>query len=78
MKINLDDPQLTAYALDELSGAERERMKTAVASSPEAQEFVRMKLALKYPQCLGLSVITRIMAHYACTIYHLDSRSNLK
>jgi Ca-activated chloride channel family protein len=41
MNINLDDPKLTAYALDELSGAEKAEMKTAVAASPEAQEFVR-------------------------------------
>ena len=41
MNMNLDDPKLTAYALDELSGAEKEQMETAVASSSEAQEFVR-------------------------------------
>ncbi len=41
MKMNLDDPKLTAYALDELSGAEEKEMQTAVAASPEAQEFVR-------------------------------------
>jgi len=40
MKINLDDPNLTAFALDELSGAERNAMAQAVASSPEAQAFV--------------------------------------
>lgn len=40
MKINLDDPNLTAFALGELSGAEREAMEQAVASSAEAQEFV--------------------------------------
>jgi Ca-activated chloride channel family protein len=40
MKINLDDPNLTAFALGELSGAEYAAMEQAVASSPEAQEFV--------------------------------------
>ena len=40
MKINLDDPNLTAFALGELSGAEREAMEEVVASSAEAQEFV--------------------------------------
>jgi Ca-activated chloride channel family protein len=40
MKINLDDPNLTAFALGELSGPERAAMEEAVASSPEAQEFV--------------------------------------
>ena len=39
MNINLDDPRLTAYALDELSGAEKAAMETAVATSPAAQEF---------------------------------------
>ncbi|HEX4667403.1 MAG TPA: von Willebrand factor type A domain-containing protein [Chthoniobacterales bacterium] len=41
MNMNLDDPKLTAYALDELSGAEKAEMESAVATSPEAQEFVR-------------------------------------
>jgi uncharacterized protein DUF3520/protein with von Willebrand factor-like domain len=40
MKINLDDPKLTAYALDELSGAEKSEMEKAVAESPEAQAYV--------------------------------------
>jgi Ca-activated chloride channel family protein len=40
MKINLDDPNLTAFALGELSGAERDAMERAVASSAEAREFV--------------------------------------
>ncbi len=40
MKINLDDPNLTAFALGELTGAERTAMEQTVASSPEAQEFV--------------------------------------
>jgi anti-sigma factor ChrR (cupin superfamily) len=41
MNINLDDPKLTAYALDELASPEKEQVETAVASSPTAQEFVR-------------------------------------
>jgi len=40
MKINLDDPNLTAFALGELSGPERTAMEQAIASSPEAQQFV--------------------------------------
>jgi hypothetical protein len=40
MKINLDDPNLTAFALGELSGAEQAAMEEAVASSAEAQAFV--------------------------------------
>ncbi|MEO5719135.1 MAG: von Willebrand factor type A domain-containing protein [Chthoniobacterales bacterium] len=41
MNINLDDPKLTAYALDQLFGAEKEEMESAVAASPAAQEIVR-------------------------------------
>ncbi len=40
MNIHLDDPKLTAYALDELSGAEKMEMATAVAASPAAQQYV--------------------------------------
>ena len=39
--MNLDDPKLTAYALGELSEAEKARMEKSVADSPEAQQFVR-------------------------------------
>lgn len=40
MKINLDDPNLTAFALGELPPTEHVKMAGAVASSPEAQRFV--------------------------------------
>ena len=40
MKINLDDPNLTAFALGELSGAEQTAMEQAVSSSAEARNFV--------------------------------------
>jgi Ca-activated chloride channel family protein len=40
MKMNIDDPKLTAYALDELDEPEKSTMARAVANSPEAQEFV--------------------------------------
>jgi Ca-activated chloride channel family protein len=40
MKINLDDPNLTAFALGELSANEHAAMAQAVASSPEAQTYV--------------------------------------
>jgi Ca-activated chloride channel family protein len=40
MKINLDDPNLTAFALGELPPTEHAKMAEAVASSPEAQTFV--------------------------------------
>ena len=40
MNMNLDDPKLTAYALDELDEPERSTIARAVAESPEAQQFV--------------------------------------
>ncbi|MFZ1219192.1 MAG: von Willebrand factor type A domain-containing protein [Chthoniobacterales bacterium] len=40
MKINLDDPNLTAYALGELPADDHAEVARAVAESPEAQEFV--------------------------------------
>src|SRR5882672_7084711 len=38
--MNLDDPKLTAFALDELDGPERSAIAREVADSPEAQRFV--------------------------------------
>jgi Ca-activated chloride channel family protein len=46
MNINPDDPALTAFALGELSGPEREAMAQAVAASPEAQAQVEEIQAL--------------------------------
>ena len=40
MKTNLDDPNLTAFALGELPANDHAKMAEAIASSPEAQEFV--------------------------------------
>ena len=36
--MNLDDPKLTAYALDELDPTEREAIARAVGMSPEASD----------------------------------------
>jgi hypothetical protein len=38
--MNVDDPKLTAYALDELDETERSAVARAAADSPEAQRFV--------------------------------------
>jgi hypothetical protein len=38
--MNVDDPKLTAYALDELDEPERSAIARAVADSPEGQQFV--------------------------------------
>jgi Ca-activated chloride channel family protein len=40
MKMNLDDPKLTAYALDELSDPEKSAVEAAIAESPEARARV--------------------------------------
>jgi len=40
MKINLDDPKLTAFALDELSGTEKTEFEKAIEESPEAAAYV--------------------------------------
>jgi Predicted transmembrane transcriptional regulator (anti-sigma factor) len=39
-KMNVDDPKLTAYALDELDEPERSAIARATADSPEMQRFV--------------------------------------
>ena len=38
--MNIDDPKLTAFALDELEEPERSTIARAVAESPEAQRMV--------------------------------------
>jgi len=38
--MNVDDPKLTAYALDELDEPERSAIARASADSPEVQRFV--------------------------------------
>ncbi len=40
MKIELNDPQLTAYALGELHGQEAEEMKNRIDKDPEARKYV--------------------------------------
>jgi Ca-activated chloride channel family protein len=40
MKVNLDDPNLTAFALGELSADDHAKMAEAIADSPEAQSYV--------------------------------------
>jgi len=40
MKMNLDDPKLTAYALGELDEPEKSAVARAIADSPQAQRFV--------------------------------------
>jgi Ca-activated chloride channel homolog len=40
MKVNIDDPNLTAFALGELSANDHAKMAEAIADSPEAQAYV--------------------------------------
>jgi Ca-activated chloride channel homolog len=40
MKVNLDDPNLTAFALGELDPDDHAKMAQAIADSPEAQSYV--------------------------------------
>ncbi len=40
MKVNLDDPNLTAFALGELSPDDHAKMAATIADSPEAQAYV--------------------------------------
>jgi Ca-activated chloride channel family protein len=40
MKVNLDDPNLTAFALGELSADDHAKMAEAIADSPETQSYV--------------------------------------
>src|SRR5438270_8501894 len=40
MKVNLDDPDLTAFALGELAPDDHAKMAQAIADSPEAQSYV--------------------------------------
>jgi Ca-activated chloride channel family protein len=40
MKVNLDDPNLTAFALGELSPDDHAKIAEAIADSPEAQNYV--------------------------------------
>jgi Ca-activated chloride channel family protein len=38
--MNIDDPKLTAYALDELAAEEKADLEAAIAESPEAERFI--------------------------------------
>ena len=49
MKVNLDDPNLTAFALGELSDAERAAMEKMIAASPEAQDAARFFAGIEWP-----------------------------
>jgi Ca-activated chloride channel family protein len=63
MNVNKQDPRITAFALGELNGDERDAVETAVAADPELQELVKevgvaanlAGLALRQANAPGLS-----------------------
>ena len=55
MKINPDDPLLTAYALGELDAAESRRLEAQLAAEPAAQETVEEIRAVAASLALDLS-----------------------
>src|SRR3954465_9749974 len=64
-EMNLDDPNLTAFALDELDEPEKSAMANAIASSPEAQRYVNetrvLAQALKHEFVAELSLPTNLV-----------------
>jgi len=67
MKINLDDPKLTAFALGELDEPERSTIAREIADSPEAQRVVdetrELASALKNEFAVGLEKETAVRAN---------------
>src|SRR5437762_13121503 len=67
MKINLDDPKLTAFALGELDEPERSTVAREIAESPEAQRVVdetrELASALKNEFAVGLEKETAVSAN---------------
>ncbi len=67
MKINLDDPKLTAFALGELDEPERSTIAREIADSPEAQRVVdetrELASALKNEFAVGLEKETAVPAN---------------
>ena len=65
--MNLDDPKLTAFALEELDEPERSTMARAVAESQEAQRFVsetrKVARALKNEYAAELEIETPVPAN---------------
>ena len=62
--MNIDDPKLTAYALNEVDAAERATIARAIAESPEAQHFVAatQKLARALRSQYGCEVENEVIA----------------
>lgn len=65
--MNLDDPKLTAFALDELDEPEKSTIARVVADSPEAQRFVEetreLARALRSEYAVGLDKETPVPAN---------------
>ena len=75
MKMNIDDPKLTAYALDELDEAERSAIARVVAESPEAQHFIAdtEQLARLLKSQYGFELERELVAREKFIAVHDDS-----
>ena len=75
MKMNIDDPKLTAYALDELDEAERSAIARMVAESPEAQHFIAdtQKVARLLKSQYGVELERELVARERFIAVHDDS-----
>ena len=74
-KMNVDDPKLTAYALDELDEAERSAIAVETAHSPEVQRFVAetQKLARALRSQYRLELERGLVAPEKLRTLHVDT-----
>jgi Domain of unknown function (DUF3520)/von Willebrand factor len=75
MKMNIDDPKLTAYALEELDEAERSAIARVIAESPEAQHFIAdtQQLARLLKSQYGFELERELVARKKFIAVHDDS-----
>ncbi len=73
--MNVDDPKLTAYALDELDEPERSAIARATADSPEVQRFVAetQDLARALRSQYRLELQRELIAREKLTAIHGDA-----
>src|SRR5262249_45098122 len=75
MKMNIDNPKLTAYALDELDESERSAIARVVAESPEAQHFIAdtQQVARLLKSQYGVELERELVARERFIAVHDDS-----
>src|SRR6476660_404846 len=73
--MNVDDPKLTAYALDELDEPERSAIARATAHSPEMQRFVAnaQDLARALRSQYRIELQRELIARGKLTAIHVDA-----